>query len=254
MLFTLLGSGTSQGVPVIGCCCDVCLSKDKKDKRLRTSALISTENTNICIDCGPDFRAQMLRAKVPHLNAVLLTHEHSDHIAGLEDLRSFQFRQQQAIPIYATPSVQTSVKQRYAYAFDDNPYPGSVQINMKTMSKDTAFQIDDINIQPIELNHGRITVLGFRFKGLSYLTDCKSIDSAEFEKLKGTRFLILDALHHTEHHAHLNVRDALEIVAELKPEQTYFVHMSHNMGKNKVVNKILPKNVKLAWDGLQIDF
>jgi phosphoribosyl 1,2-cyclic phosphate phosphodiesterase len=254
MLFTLLGSGTSQGVPVIGCGCAVCMSKDKKDKRLRTSALISTETTNICIDCGPDFRAQMLRTKVPHLNAVLLTHEHSDHIAGLEDLRSFQFRQQQAIPIYATPSVQASVKQRYAYAFEDNPYPGSVQINMKTISKNTPFQIEDIAIQPIELNHGRITVLGFRFKDLSYLTDCKSIDSTEFKKLKGTRFLILDALHFTEHHAHLSVKEALEIVAELKPEQTYFVHMSHNMGKSKDVNKIFPKGVKLAWDGLQIDF
>jgi phosphoribosyl 1,2-cyclic phosphate phosphodiesterase len=254
MLFTLLGSGTSQGVPVIGCTCAVCLSKDKKDNRLRTSALISTENTNICIDCGPDFRTQMLRAKVPHLNAVLLTHEHSDHIAGMEDLRSFQFRQQQAIPIYATSLVQNSVKQRYAYAFEDNPYPGSVQINLKTISKDTAFQIEDIAIQPIELNHGRITVLGFRFKDLSYLTDCKSIDSTEFDKIKGTRFLILDALHHSEHHAHLSLKEALEIVAELKPEQTYFVHMSHNMGKNKVVNKTLPKGVKLAWDSLTIEF
>jgi phosphoribosyl 1,2-cyclic phosphate phosphodiesterase len=254
MLFTLLGSGTSQGVPVIGCRCEVCLSKDKKDKRLRTSALISSENTNICIDCGPDFRAQMLSTKVPHLNAVLLTHEHSDHIAGLEDLRSFQFRQHQAIPIYATPSVQTSVKQRYAYAFEENPYPGSVQINLKTISKNTAFSIDGIPIQPIELNHGRITVLGFRFNDLTYLTDCKSIDSIEFEKIKGSRFLILDALHYTEHHAHLSVKEALEIVAELRPEHTYFVHMSHNIGKNKVVNKTLPKGVKLAWDGLTIAF
>jgi phosphoribosyl 1,2-cyclic phosphate phosphodiesterase len=252
MIFTILGSGTSQGVPVIGCNCEVCLSSDKKDKRLRTAALISKDDINIAIDCGPDFREQMLRAQVSHLNAVLMTHEHSDHIAGIEDLRPFQFRQKQAMPVYATPTVQTSLKQRYDYAFREMPYPGAVQIDMKTISKDKAFQIEGIDILPIELDHGEIMVLGFRIQDLSYLTDCKSISSDELKKVKGSRILILDALHHTEHHSHLSVREALEIVAEVKPEQAYFVHMNHNIGKAKDVNKTLPKGVKLAWDGLSI--
>jgi phosphoribosyl 1,2-cyclic phosphate phosphodiesterase len=253
MIFTILGSGTSQGVPVIGCNCEVCLSSDKKDKRLRTAALISKDDINIAIDCGPDFREQMLRAQVSHLNAVLMTHEHSDHIAGIEDLRPFQFRQKQAMPVYATPAVQTSLKQRYDYAFREMPYPGAVQIDMKTIAKDKAFQIEGIDILPIELDHGEIMVLGFRIQDLSYLTDCKSISSDELKKVKGSRILILDALHHTEHHSHLSVREALEIVAEVKPEQAYFVHMNHNIGKAKDVNKTLPKGVKLAWDGLQIE-
>lgn len=253
MIFTILGSGTSQGVPVIGCRCEVCLSKDKKDKRLRTAALVSKEGVNIAIDCGPDFREQMLRAKVSHLNAVLLTHEHSDHIAGIEDLRPFQFRQNQPMPVYATHAVQASLKQRYHYAFFETLYPGAVQMDLKTISKDQAFQIENIDIIPIELNHGEIKVLGFRFNDLSYLTDCKSISSVEFKKIKGTRVLILDALHHTEHHSHLSVKDALEIVAEVKPEQAYFVHASHNMGKTRDVNKTFPKEVKLAWDGLKIE-
>jgi phosphoribosyl 1,2-cyclic phosphate phosphodiesterase len=254
MIFTILGSGTSQGVPVIGCNCEVCLSKDKKDKRLRTAALVSTETVNIAIDCGPDFREQMLKARVSHLNAVLMTHEHSDHIAGIEDLRPFQFRQKKAMPVYATTPVQASLKQRYDYAFHEMPYPGAVQIDLRTISKDKNFQIEGLDIVPIELDHGEIMVLGFRFNNLSYLTDCKSISSEELKKVKGSRFLILDALHHTEHHSHMSVREALEVVAEVKPEQAYFVHMNHNIGKAKDLNKTLPKGVKLAWDGLQIEF
>ena len=254
MRFTLLGTGTSQGVPVIGCFCPVCISTDKKDKRLRTSALVESEDTTIVIDCGPDFRQQMLRENVQKLDAVLMTHEHSDHIAGIEELRSFQFRQGKAMPIYATPPVQTSLKQRYDYAFFDKPYPGAVQLDLKTISKNEPFKIGDIDILPIEVNHGSIQVLGFRFKDVSYVTDCKSIDSEGFQKLKNSRILILDALHHNEHHAHLTLKQALEIVAELKPEQTYFVHMSHLMGKHKEVNKTLPKGVQLAWDGLQFEF
>jgi phosphoribosyl 1,2-cyclic phosphate phosphodiesterase len=253
MIFTLLGSGTSQGIPVIGCPCEVCLSKDKKDKRLRTAALVSTGNINIAIDCGPDFREQMLRDRVMHLNAVLMTHEHSDHIAGIEDLRPFQFRQKQAMPIYATLAVQESLRRRYDYAFRETPYPGAVQMDLKTISPNKNFQIEGIDIIPIELDHGEIKVLGFRFKDLSYLTDCKSISSEELKKVKGSRILILDALHYTEHHSHMSVKEALEVVAEVKPEQAYFVHMNHNIGRAKDVNKTLPKNVKLAWDGLKIE-
>ena len=254
MRFTLLGTGTSQGVPVIGCSCAVCISKDKKDKRLRTAALVESDNTTLVIDCGPDFRQQMLRANVQKLEALLMTHEHSDHIAGVEDLRSFQFRQGHPMPVYATHAVQASLKQRYHYAFSENLYPGSVQVDLKTISKEQPFSIGDIDIVPIEINHGSINILGYRFKDITYLTDCKSIDSVEIEKVKGTRILILDALHHSEHHAHLNLKQALALVEELKPEQAYFVHMSHNMGKTKDINKTLPNGVKLAWDGLSFEF
>jgi phosphoribosyl 1,2-cyclic phosphate phosphodiesterase len=254
MRLTLLGSGTSQGVPVIGCICAVCTSKDKRDKRLRTSAWIADDNFSVAIDCGPDFRQQMLREKVEHIDAVLMTHEHSDHIAGIEELRSFQFRQRRPMPIYATPSVQNSLKQRYDYAFFENPYPGAVQLNLHTIDVNIPFYINQKRIVPLDINHGSINVLGFRFGELTYITDCKSISSIELEKIKGTQYLILDALHHQEHHAHMTLQQALAIVETIKPKNAYFVHMSHLMGKHKDVNKALPKGVQLAWDGLVIDF
>jgi phosphoribosyl 1,2-cyclic phosphate phosphodiesterase len=270
--FTFLGTGTSQGVPVIGCPCAVCTSKNKKDKRLRTSAMVSYEvektvfdaaqnkdilihhTNNIVIDCGPDFREQMLRAGVTHVEALLMTHEHADHIAGIEDLRPFQFRQGHPLPVYATPKVQEVLRKRYDYAFLETVYPGAVEIDLKTISKDNAFKIADLEIQPIEINHGSINVLGFRFDDFTYITDCKSIEYVEFKKIMDSRILVLDALHHTEHHSHMNLKQALDIVDMVKPEQAYFVHMSHNMGLHNVVNRSLPKGVSLAWDGLSFGF
>jgi phosphoribosyl 1,2-cyclic phosphate phosphodiesterase len=254
MRLTLLGTGTSQGVPIIGCTCAVCMSKDKHDKRLRTSAWVTDTDFSVVIDCGPDFRQQMLRARVEHLDAVLMTHEHSDHIAGIEDLRAFQFRQGRPMPIYATPSVQASLKQRYDYAFFDNPYPGAVQIDMHTISADTPFYLKHKRIVPLDIHHGSINVLGFRFGELTYITDCKSISYAELKKIEGTKYLILDALHHHEHHAHLTLAQALDMVEIINPERTFFVHMSHLMGKHNAINKTLPKDVQLAFDGLTIDF
>lgn len=213
------------------------------------------QNTsNIVIDCGPDFRAQMLRAGVTHVEAVLITHEHADHIAGIEDLRPFQFRQGHALPVYATPSVQMLLKKRYEYAFLETLYPGAVQMDLRTISKNEAFKVGDWDIQPIEVNHGEINVLGFRFDDLTYITDCKSIEYIEFKKIIGSRILVLDALHHTEHHSHMNLQQALEVVEMVKPEQAYFVHTNHTMGLHNIVNRSLPKGVSLAWDGLSFAF
>jgi phosphoribosyl 1,2-cyclic phosphate phosphodiesterase len=256
--FTFLGTGTSQGVPVIGCMCDVCTSDDPRDNRLRCSALLSIDNqgitTNIVIDTGPDFRQQMLREKINDITAVLYTHEHSDHIAGLDDIRPFNFRQNRPMPLYADPSVQTALKARFGYAFAENPYPGAPQLSLNSINKNDLITINNVEIQPIEVMHGSLPILGFRCGDLTYITDCKTIEKTEFEKIKGTKILILDALHHNEHHAHLNLKQALEIVAEIKPERAYFIHCSHHIGRAEVVNKTLPEGVSLAYDGLSFLF
>ena len=256
--FTFLGTGTSQGVPVISCSCDVCTSDDPRDNRLRTSALISIDNqgitTNIVIDTGPDFRQQLLWQKVEDVAAVLFTHEHNDHIAGLDDIRAFNFKYNRAMPLYATPSVQKALKVRFDYAFSENPYPGSPQLELITINKNELIIINDFPIQPIEVMHGSLPVLGFRFDTLTYITDCKTIEPLELEKIRGTKILILDALHHTEHHSHLSLNQALEIVAELKPEKAYFIHCSHRMGKASAINPTLPGGVELAYDGLSFLF
>ncbi len=256
--FTFLGTGTSQGVPVIGCTCDVCISDDPRDNRLRASGLISIDNqgitTNILIDAGPDFRQQCLRAKIKSLDAILFTHEHSDHTAGLDDVRPFNFRQNRAMPLYATPSVLSDLKTRFAYAFAENPYPGSPKFELNSINKNELILINNLTIKPIEIMHGNLPILGFRIADLTYITDCKTIEKVEFKKIKGTKILILDALHYHEHHAHLNVEQALEIVAEIKPEKAYFIHCSHHIGKAEEVNKSLPKGVELAFDGLSFLF
>jgi phosphoribosyl 1,2-cyclic phosphate phosphodiesterase len=256
--FTFLGTGTSSGVPVIGCACEVCSSDDPRDKRLRTSGLISIDNqgitTNIVIDTGPDFRQQMLREKIIDLTAVLYTHEHSDHTAGLDDLRPFNFLQKRPMPLYADLSVQAALKARFSYAFSENPYPGAPQLSLNTINKNDIFSINNVPIQPIEVMHGSLPILGFRCADLTYITDCKTIENVELDKIRGTKILILDALHHNEHHSHLNLQQALEIVAEVKPKRAYFTHCSHNMGRAEVVNKTLPKGVALAYDGLSFEF
>lgn len=255
MSFTFLGTGTSQGVPVIGCDCPVCTSDNPRDNRLRTAALISQADTHIAIDAGPDFRQQMLRAKINDLEAILFTHAHSDHTAGLDDVRPINFRHQKFMPLYATSSVQADLRQRFAYAFDEDPYPGAPRLSFQTISKEETFEIKGIKFQPIEISHGGDTkVLGFRIGQLTYITDCKSIDSTEFEKIKGSQFLIINALHHNEHPSHLNLAQALAIVADAKPEQAFFTHISHNMGLYHLVNGRLPPHVSLAYDGLRFEF
>ena len=254
--FTFLGTGTSQGVPIIGCHCAACASLDAKDKRLRTSAMVTLPNgKNIVIDAGPDFRQQMLREKVEDVAAILFTHAHNDHIAGLDDVRALNFKHQRPMPLFATPSVQRDLKRRFDYAFSENPYPGAPRLEFTTISKDEIFEVEGCKIQPIEVLHGRdTTVLGFRFGDLTYITDCKSIEYKEYKKLFGTKILILNALHHNEHHSHLNIEQALDIVREIQPERAFFTHISHTMGVQKEVSGTLPKGVELAFDGLNFDF
>jgi phosphoribosyl 1,2-cyclic phosphate phosphodiesterase len=254
-IFTFLGTGTSQGVPIIGCHCAVCKSTDLRDKRLRTAALISFDDKNIVIDTGPDFRQQMLRVGAENVEAVLFTHEHNDHIAGLDDVRPINFRHNKHMPLYATPSVRKALEQRFDYAISENPYPGAPRLEFYNISKGEPFEIAGEIIQPIEVQHGKgLTALGYRIGDLTYITDCKSIDNAEIKKILGTQILILNALHHTAHHSHLNLSEALDLIKEIKPEKAYLTHISHNMGLYESVNKTLPFGVELGWDGLSFKF
>ncbi|MEZ4958570.1 MAG: MBL fold metallo-hydrolase [Saprospiraceae bacterium] len=249
---TFLGTGTSQGVPIIGCDCEVCSSCDSKDKRLRTSLLISSGSVNIVIDTGPDFRQQMLRAGVKDLKAVLLTHSHNDHVAGLDDVRPFNFKEFTNMPLYATLDVQTDLKKRFAYIFEENPYPGAPMISLKTISKRHPFQVEGIYFTPIEVMHGNLPILGFRVGNFTYLTDVKTIEETERKKIRGTQVLVLNALHHSEHHSHLNLSEALAMIEDLSPGHTYLIHASHRMGLHGEVSKKLPPHVSLAYDGLEI--
>lgn len=251
--FTFLGTGTSQGVPVIGCTCAVCTSDDPRDNRLRTSGMVTFQGKNIVIDTGPDFRQQMLRTSVDDVVAILFTHDHNDHTAGLDDVRPLNFRHKKQMPVYATPSVQHALTARFGYAFGENPYIGAPRLVFETISKAQNFRIEGLEIQPIEVWHGdTLPILGFRFDDLTYITDCKSIESEQLEKIIGTKTLILNALHHKEHHSHLNLTEALAMIEMIQPEQTFLTHISHSMGKYEDVQKSLPKNVALAYDGLVI--
>ena len=247
-----MGTGTSQGTPVIGCQCAVCISKDSKDKRLRTSIFISGTNLKLCIDIGPDFRQQMLANNIDELDAILLTHEHNDHIAGMDDVRPFNFKHNKDMPIYATDRVQKVLHERFPYIFEARPYPGAPRVLLKTLSKDKSLVINGTSILPIEVLHGKMSVLGFRIGNFTYITDAKTIHNEEFEKIKGTKYLVLNALHHEEHHSHFNLQEALAIIEEINPTFAYLTHISHQMGKYLSVQETLPKNVLLAYDNLTI--
>jgi phosphoribosyl 1,2-cyclic phosphate phosphodiesterase len=251
---TLLGTGTSQGVPVIGCHCEVCRSEDPRDKRLRTAALLQVDGKNIAIDCGPDFRTQMLRAGVDYLDAVFITHQHNDHIIGLDDVRPFNFKQQADMPVYCTLAVQKELQRRFAYIFaTQNRYPGAPMVRLQTISKEQAFSVDGLLVQPVEVMHGRMPVLGFRIGGFAYVTDVKTIAREERDKLKGLDILVLSALHHRSHHSHLNLEEALGLIAELRPRQAYLTHLSHSMGKHEAVEHGLPEGVAIGYDGLRLE-
>jgi phosphoribosyl 1,2-cyclic phosphate phosphodiesterase len=251
--FTLLGTGTSQGIPVMGCDCPVCISRERVDKRLRTAAMLTLNGKNIIIDSGPDFRQQMLREKVQDIEAILFTHEHNDHVIGLDDVRPFNFKYEKNIALYATPRVQADLKQRFAYAFEENPYPGAPRFEFHTLDKNIPLYVStlpDLKIIPIEIYHGKLPILGFRFGDLAYLTDFKTIEPDEYQKLIGVKTLIISALHHKEHHSHQNLEQALAFIETLKPAQSYLIHMSHRFGKHRVMSRKMPKNVFLGYDGL----
>jgi len=240
-------------VPVIGCGCEVCTSADERDKRLRTAALICCGDKRIAIDCGPDFRQQMLRSHTRRLDAILLTHEHNDHIIGLDDVRPFNFQNWTDMPVYCTMRVQQSLLQRFSYVFAaENRYPGAPMVRLHTIAKDTPFELAGLKVMPVEVMHGRMPVLGFRIGDFAYLTDVRSISPEEMEKVKGTRHLVLSALHRHEHLSHLSLQQALDMIEQLAPERAYLTHISHRMGKHEDVQSELPENVILGYDGLKI--
>lgn len=248
---TFLGTGTSQGVPMIASNDPVCLSNDVKDKRLRSSILISWDDLAYVVDCGPDFRQQMLREKVALVHGVLFTHEHADHTAGLDDLRPFCY-QLGEMPIYLNQRTLTSLEQRFQYIFTTvNKYPGAPSV-APTIINNRPFFLQDMQVTPIQFLHGNLPVTGFRFQDFCYLTDVKTIDKQEKEKLKNLEVLVVNALRIDAHPTHLNLQEALEFVSEIKPKKTYFTHISHKLGFHKEVSKKLPKNVFLAYDGLKI--
>lgn len=247
MKITLLGTGTSQGVPIIGCKCEVCLSKDEHDKRLRSSVMVETDGLTIVIDSGPDFRQQMLRAGVEHLDALLFTHEHKDHIAGLDDIRGFNFIQGEAIDVFASERVQEAIKREFPYIFADTKYPGVPEINLITINK-TVFEIKGLPVQPIDVMHMRLPVLGFRIGDFTYITDANFISVSEKEKIKGSKILVLNALRKEKHISHYNLEEALALVEELKPDVAYFTHISHQLGLHAEVECSLPSNVHLGFD------
>ncbi|MEO1513558.1 MAG: MBL fold metallo-hydrolase [Bacteroidota bacterium] len=248
-----MGTGTSQGVPVIGCDCPVCRSADPRDQRLRTSVLISNDSRHVVIDTGPDFRQQMLRTGLQQLEAVLLTHEHNDHVIGLDDVRPFNFRAQKDMPVFAMQRVLNEVKSRFRYIFESN-YPGVPRLELQAISEQTQFELAGMQFQPILVWHGKMSVLGFRIGEFTYITDAKTIDEPEFDKIKGTRYLVLNALHHREHHSHLNLNEALDIIHKIQPEKAFLTHVSHHMGLAAEMEEQLPANVQLAYDGQELWF
>lgn len=240
-------------MPVIGCDCAVCSSDDPRDQRLRTSILITIGGANIVIDAGPDFRQQMLRAGVNDIESILITHQHNDHIIGLDDVRPFNFKHEKHIPIYATQMVQDDLKERFAYAFEIDPYPGAPRMELVKMDKNTPLQLANETIIPIEVMHGNLPVMGFRLRDFTYLTDMNFISKPELEKVFGTKILVLDALHHSIHHSHLNLEQAIVLASQINAEQTYFIHASHKMGLHAEIEKDLPSNMNLAYDQLVIE-
>lgn len=252
MKVTFLGTGTSQGVPLIGCTCKVCTSSNKKDNRLRSSVMIEHKNTNIVIDTGPDFRQQMLREKVTKLDAVVFTHEHKDHTAGLDEVRAFNFINQMVMPVYATERVQKELKVAFAYIFADLDYPGIPKIKLHTINDD-AFVVGDMQIQPINVLHYKLPVKAFRIGNFTYITDANFISEEEKEKIKGSEVIVINALRRNEHISHFTFQEAIDLANELKAKKTYFTHISHQLGLHQEVNLELPDHIELAYDGLQIE-
>ena len=251
MTITFLGTGTSQGIPVIGSTHPVCFSNDKKDKRLRVSVLVEWNDSAYVIDCGPDFRQQMLNIKATRIDGIIFTHEHADHTAGLDDIRPFFFRQGD-IPIFGHKRVIRALNERFAYIFEtENKYPGAPGVKENIISN-TPFKLDDLDVIPINFYHKSLQVFGYRFKDFAYLTDLKTIDDDETAKLQNLEVLVVNALRHEPHASHFNLEEALNYIKKVKPKKAYLTHISHLLGFHEEVQQSLPKNVFLAYDNLQI--
>ena len=253
MKVTFLGTGTSQGIPIIGCKCPVCKSVNVKDKRLRTSALVSVDGKNILIDIGPDFREQMLRNDVSRLDAILVTHAHRDHVAGIDDIRPYNYYQQSPIDIYARSNAIEAIRRDYAYIFAQHIYPGLPEANLIEVSGTSVFQIGNTEVVPIEAMHKDMPILGYRMGRFAYVTDANYIAPTELDKIKGMDVLVINALRIEKHFSHFSLVEALEVIDFLKPRKAYLTHMSHEMGFYDEVSRQLPENVFLAYDGLTVE-
>ncbi len=250
---TFLGTGTSSGVPMIACSCEVCTSTDQKDNRLRSSILVESDTTSIVVDTTPDFRTQMLRGKVQHLDAVLFTHPHKDHIAGLDDVKAYNYFQSQPMKVYANELTRTALQREFAYVFAEHKYPGIPDISLQDIG-DYPFMIGDIPVTPIRVWHFKMPVLGFRFGDFTYITDANRIDEDEKEKIRGSRGLVLNALRHEKHLSHFTLVEAIELVQELQVPEAYFTHISHQLGKYADINPGLPTGIQLAYDQQEVFF
>lgn len=249
---TFLGTGTSQGVPVIACSCPVCHSDDPRDKRLRTSLLIQAGSVDFVIDAGPDFRQQMLREDVQSLDAILLTHEHKDHTGGMDDVRAFNFKSRKAIDIYCDEKVQKSVRLEYPYVFSEKRYPGAPMMNLQTLT-DEPFMLADLRIIPVRVSHYWLPVYGFRIDDLAYITDANYISPENIEKLRGVKYFIINALRKEKHISHFCLDEAIELIREVNPAFGYITHIGHQMGFHSRVSETLPDGICLAYDGLTFD-
>ena len=248
MKITLLGTGTSQGVPVIACNCEVCLSNDYRDNRLRSSVMVEIDNKTIVIDTGPDFRQQMLREKVQKVDAVIFTHEHKDHVAGMDDVRAYNHKWKQDVQVYCSNRVEEALKREYHYIFSGDNYPGIPKINMNIIDNN-EFDISGVKIIPISVLHYKMPVFGFRIKNFVYLTDVSFIPEDEKYKLKDLDLLIIDSLRKKKHISHFNLEESLDLINEVKPKRSLFTHISHYMGKHKELTQELPKNIAPGYDG-----
>ncbi len=252
MIVTFLGTGTSQGVPMIGCDCAICQSTDSRDKRLRTSLMVAQGSTNVVIDSGPDFRQQLLREQVKQLDAVVFTHEHKDHTAGLDDVRAFNFFSGKAMDVYATARVQDALKREFAYIFTNETYPGVPKINLHAVHQ-VPFMVGELEFIPFEVLHLNLPVTAYRIGDLCYVTDANLIPPASEQYLYGAKVLVLNALRREKHISHFNLEEALGLIEKYRPEKAYLTHISHQLGTTEEVNQELPKGVQCAYDGLQIE-
>lgn len=251
MTITFLGTGTSQGVPVIGCSCEVCKSLDYRDKRLRSSVHISVNNQSFVIDTGPDFRQQMLRENINRLDAILFTHAHRDHTAGLDDVRAYNFLQNMDMPVYGTQETLDQLKNDFAYIFEEHRYPGLPRLDLRPITEN-SFTVNGVECTPLPVLHLRLPVLGFRIGDFSYITDANFISDETYKKLEGTNVLVLNALQLESHISHFTLQQAIEVAQKVKAGKTYFTHLSHKMGLHAEVSKQLPENIQIAFDGLTV--